>query len=67
MPNGKAASVRCIQLTIENRCMIFGQSERPAFCANLQPSLEMCGNDREQAITWLSNLERLTKPDRDTA
>jgi len=62
MPNGKPAGVRCIQLDFENRCMIFDQPERPAFCASLQPSVEMCGNDREQAILWLTNLEALTKP-----
>ena len=65
MPNGKPAGVRCIQLDVENRCMIFGKPERPAFCAGLQPSLEMCGNDREQAMIWLTNLEYLTKPDED--
>lgn len=63
MPNGKPAGVRCVQLSIENRCMIFGQPERPPFCAGLQPSLEMCGNDREQAMLWLTHLEHLTKPD----
>jgi uncharacterized protein len=62
MPNGKAAGVRCIQLDTENRCLIFGLPERPAFCASLQPSLEMCGNDRNQAMIWLTNLEHLTKP-----
>jgi len=62
MPQGKPAGIRCVQLDIENRCMIFGQSERPAFCASLQPSLEMCGNDREQAMIWLTNLEVLTQP-----
>lgn len=62
MPQGKPAGIRCIQLDIENRCMIFGKPERPAFCASLQPSLEMCGNDREQAMIWLTNLEVLTKP-----
>lgn len=62
MPQGKPAGVRCIQLDIENRCMIFGKPERPAFCASLQPSLEMCGNNREQAMIWLTNLEQLTKP-----
>ncbi|MDI1310128.1 MAG: YkgJ family cysteine cluster protein [Methylotenera sp.] len=66
MPNGKAAGMRCVQLDTENRCMIFGQPERPAFCASLQPSLEMCGNTREQAMIWLTNLEHLTKPDVET-
>jgi len=62
MPNGKPAGVNCVQLDSQNRCMIFGKPERPAFCASLQPSLEMCGNNREQAMFWLTNLERLTKP-----
>ena len=62
MPNGKPAGVRCIQLNDDNRCMIFGRPERPAFCGGLQPSQEMCGETREQAINWLTNLERLTAP-----
>jgi uncharacterized protein len=62
MPNGKPAGVRCIQLDDENRCIIFGNPERPAFCASLQPSNEMCGETREQAMIWLSELEQLTKP-----
>lgn len=62
MPNGKPAGVRCIQLDIENCCMIFDKPERPKFCASLQPSLEMCSETREQAMIWLTNLEYLTKP-----
>lgn len=67
MPDGKPAGIRCIQLDDDNRCMIFGKPERPAFCAGLQPSKEMCGdekseNPREHAIAWLANLERLTAP-----
>jgi hypothetical protein len=62
MPNGKPSGVRCVQLDTENRCMIFGKPERPAFCGSLQPSAEMCGDTREQATVWLSNLERLTQP-----
>jgi hypothetical protein len=42
--------------------MIFGKPERPAFCAGLQPSVEMCGDTREQATAWLTQLERLTAP-----
>lgn len=62
MPNGKPAGVRCVQLADDNSCMIFGMPERPAFCASLQPSLEMCGDNREQAIAWLTKLETLTNP-----
>jgi Fe-S-cluster containining protein len=67
MPDGKPAGVRCVQLDNENRCMIFGKPERPAFCASLQPSVDMCGsNDLENpqayAMNWLSQLEIRTKP-----
>jgi hypothetical protein len=62
MPQGKTAGVRCIQLDEQNRCMIFGKPERPAFCASLQPSEEMCGGSRAYAIEWLSKLEQLTTP-----
>jgi Fe-S-cluster containining protein len=62
MPNGKPAGVRCIQLDDENRCMIFGKPERPAFCGSLQPSEEMCNETREQAIAWLTHLEHITTP-----
>jgi hypothetical protein len=62
MPNGKPAGMPCIQMNTANQCMIFGKPERPAFCASLQPSNEMCGDSRAQAIRWLSDLEQLTKP-----
>ncbi len=40
--------------------MIFGSAERPSCCSGLKPSEEMCGPDREYAIMWLTELERLT-------
>ena len=61
MPNGKPAGVRCVQLLEDNRCAIFGQPERPAFCGGLQPALEMCGPDREYAMRWLDKLEQATR------
>jgi hypothetical protein len=67
MPNGKPAGVKCIQLGPNNRCLIFGQPERPAFCAGLQPSEEMCGTSRDTAIRWLDDLERATAPDQAAA
>jgi Fe-S-cluster containining protein len=62
MAGGKPAGVRCVQLAADNRCLIFGRPERPACCSGLQPSLEMCGTNREQAILWLDDLERRTAP-----
>jgi len=63
MPNGKPAGVPCIQLDNDNSCKIFGKPERPAFCASLQPQTEMCQNTREQAMIWLTQLEKMTQPD----
>ena len=62
MPNGKPAGVPCIQLMDDMRCAIFGDPRRPAVCGGLQPSLEMCGSERELAIRWLDELEAATRP-----
>jgi Fe-S-cluster containining protein len=62
MPAGKPAGVRCVQLDEADRCRLFGRPERPAVCASLQPSAAMCGQTREQALTWLSRLEAATVP-----
>ena len=60
MPKGKPAGVRCIQLDQDNRCKIFASPDRPAVCASLKPSSEMCGNTREDAMVYLTRLDRLT-------
>lgn len=62
MPQGKPAGVRCVQLGDDARCRIFGQRERPAVCSGLMPSPEMCGQSTEQALRYLTQLERLTQP-----
>lgn len=62
MPNGKPAGERCAHLSASLQCLIFGQPERPAVCAGLQPSAEMCGTTRTHAMTWLTVLERETAP-----
>jgi len=56
----KPAGQPCRHLTADLRCVIFGKSERPACCSGLQPSREMCGDDREQALAYLAALERAT-------
>ena len=61
MPNGKPAGVRCIQLTPDNRCAIFGKPERPAVCVNLRPTQEMCGDTADQALAYLTYLESATR------
>lgn len=62
MPRGKPAGVPCVQLDAVLGCRLFGDPARPAVCGGLQPSAEMCGTTREQAIAWLANLERASAP-----
>lgn len=62
MPQGKPANTRCVQLSDSNLCMIFGSPLRPKVCSGLQPDAEMCGSTRQQAITYLLELEALTAP-----
>ena len=62
MPLGKPAGVRCVQLTEDHRCLIFGKPERPEVCVRLRPSEEMCGASREEALGFLERLERVTAP-----
>jgi hypothetical protein len=58
----KAAGVPCRHLDVGFRCRVFGAPQRPACCSGLQPSIEMCGNDRETALVWLTSLETETTP-----
>jgi len=62
MPQGKPPNTRCVQLSAENLCLIFGSPLRPAVCAGLQPIKEMCGDTRQQALDYLIHLERATAP-----
>jgi hypothetical protein len=62
MPNGKLAGTPCAQLSNHYACNVFGSKERPSFCSGLQPSTEMCGTSREDAVAWLSQLELATAP-----
>ena len=62
MPDGKPAGVRCVQLTDDNRCKLFGLPERPEVCVRLRPSVEMCGDSTEAALIYLTELEIATAP-----
>ena len=62
MPHGKPAGVRCIQLTPDNLCMLFGDPLRPAVCRGLRPSAEMCGDSNAAALAYLTVLEVRTRP-----
>ena len=62
MPHGKPAGIPCVQLLADFRCALFGKPERPAVCASLRPSAEMCGIDRMDALAFLNRLQRATEP-----
>ncbi len=61
MPGGKPAGVPCVQLLPDLRCALFGKPDRPAVCASLRPTEEMCGASREHALAWLTALEHATR------
>lgn len=63
MPGGKPAGVRCVHLTADVRCELFGDARRPAVCGSLQPSAEMCGATAEEAMGFLVRLEQATRPE----
>jgi uncharacterized protein len=61
MPNGKIAGIACIHLGEDFKCQLFGLASRPSVCERLQPCYEMCGDNREQALDYLTQLEQLTR------
>jgi hypothetical protein len=63
MPGGKPAGVRCVQLTDDLRCRVFGHPERPRVCVAFRPSQEMCGESRSHALDYLGRLEAATASD----
>ena len=62
MPNGKPASVRCVQITTDNRCKLFGKPERPPVCQNFTPGADVCGTSDDEAMIRLTVLEQETAP-----
>ncbi len=57
MPNGKPAGVRCIHLTDKYGCAIFHSPDRPSVCAGFKAEQLVCGNNRNEAITILADLQ----------
>ena len=60
MPLGKPAGVRCVHLTVNDRCALFGRATRPRVCADFQASEDVCGGCREDAMRNLLSLEQQT-------
>jgi len=60
MPEGKPAGVRCLHLSVDYLCALFGRAERPAVCAAFKADEFVCGDSRESAIRILGWLEQAT-------
>lgn len=63
MPDGKPAGVPCVHLSPAMRCELHGDARRPALCAAFVPEREFCGDNREQAMLLLAQLEVQSLPD----
>jgi hypothetical protein len=61
MPNGKPAGVRCVQLTQNNECRLFGKLDRPTVCGQFRATAEICGTDFDAALMNLMELEAKTR------
>jgi uncharacterized protein len=60
MPMGKPAGVRCVQLSADNLCLLFGSAQRPAVCRQFAADPEVCGSSDAEAIQLLGWLEQAT-------
>jgi uncharacterized protein len=56
MPDGKPVAVRCIHLTEEYKCALFGKPERPKVCSDFKAEEMFCGQTREDALRILTSL-----------
>ncbi|MEI7597551.1 MAG: YkgJ family cysteine cluster protein [Bacteroidota bacterium] len=58
MPGGKPAFVKCIQLADDNLCKIFDSPERPQVCWNFKFDSIICGNNKDEAMKIMEELEK---------
>ncbi len=62
LPLGKAAGVRCLHLSSENWCGLWGTPDYPDVCQNFKADPLYCGETRAEALTRLAELEVATAP-----
>lgn len=60
MPLGKPAGQRCVQLSLDNLCGLFGLPERPAVYSAFQADFEVCGDSDQEAVRILGWWEQMT-------
>jgi len=60
MPQGKPAGERCLHLSVDYLCALFGKPERPKVCGGFKSEVDVCGSDRDDAIRIIGWLEQMT-------
>jgi len=60
MPLGKPAGQRCVQLSLDNLCALFGLPERPAVCSAFNADPDVCGDSDQDAVRILGWWEQMT-------
>ena len=60
MPQGKPAGVRCVHLSVEKLCAIFGKPERPAVCSRFMAAADVCGDSAAEALRLIGWWEQAT-------
>ncbi len=58
MPYGKPAGIKCIHLTEDYRCALYGSKLRPEVCREFRPDPMICGSNREEAMNIMERLEK---------
>lgn len=56
MPLGKPSGVRCIHLTDDYKCALYGDPTRPVVCSDFRADPEFCGSNRDEALRILYSL-----------
>nr|WP_321412275.1 YkgJ family cysteine cluster protein [uncultured Carboxylicivirga sp.] len=60
MPKGKPAGVKCVNLSDDFSCKIFGHPDRPGVCGGFTAEKLVCGDTQKDAFKILSELEGIT-------
>jgi uncharacterized protein len=61
MAEGKPAGKRCVQLTDNSLCAIFNSPDRPAVCNGFSFDKIICGNNQQEAMLIMNQLENNCK------
>ena len=62
MPDGKPDGERCLHLTADDLCELYGRKTRPRVCSDFPPTRDTCGASREEALALMARMEKDTAP-----